>query len=490
MPPQIITSDESPQQVSCDALVVASFSSPGGAELSAAARGLDEKLDGQLAEYLKSTGYKGKVGDVAVVPTLGRLPARAIVVAGLGPRREAGPIEVLRASGVLARRLTERKTVASALHQEIQDGGGRASAAGFVLGSYRFTDYKSDPQPSKLERVLLLGAPEMTGIERGLIDADATWLARDLTNIPAADLYPETLADRAGEIADSAGLELKIFDEKDLEKGGFGGILGVGRGSDRPPRLIELRYKPEGSPTGRIALVGKGITFDTGGLSLKDAKNMETMKTDMGGGAAVLGAMSALGRLRPGVEVVGLVAAAENMPGGNAVKPGDVLRHYGGVTSEVLNTDAEGRLVLGDALAYACEQDIDAVVNVATLTGAMMVALGRKVTGFFANDERLKKEIEQAGEAVGERLWPMPLIDEYRSDLDSEIADIKNIGSRYGGAVFAALFLREFVKKGVAWAHLDIAGPARAEGDYEEVLKGGTGVATRTLLAWIEGRAR
>ncbi len=213
------------------------------------------------------------------------------------------------------------------------------------------------------------------------------------------------------------------------------------------------------------------------------------MKTDMGGGAAVIGAMSALSRLRPNVEVIGLVAAAENVPSSHSVKPGDVIKHYGGTTSEVLNTDAEGRLVLADLLAYASEQGADAVVDAATLTGSIMVALGRKAVGLFSNNDALKEELCAAATSAGERVWPMPLYDDYRSELDSEVADIKNVGSRWGGAILAALFLREFVGKDVAWAHLDIAGPARAESDFDEVAKGGTGVATRTLLAWIEGRS-
>lgn len=489
MPPQVIPSEESADNVSCDALVIGAFSGDDGPSLAPSAASVDRALDGYLSGYLRDSGFKGKVGDVAVVPTLQRLPATTIAVAGLGRQDEANAHTVRRASGVAARKLGERSVLASALHDTPGDDGVEASTEGFLLGSYNFTEYKSDPRPSKISRILLVGSASVDTIERGQARAQATALARDLTNEPPSILTPESLARRAREMADVAGLECTIFDEQALADKGFGGLLGVSRGSERPPRFIHLHHKPT-SARGKVVLVGKGVTFDSGGLSLKDAKNMETMKTDMGGAAAVIGAMSALSRLNVDVEVLGLIAATENMPGGNAIKPGDVIRHYGGRTSEVLNTDAEGRLILADALAFACEQSPDAVVDAATLTGACMVALGRKAAGLFSNDEALRAELEEAATRAGERVWPLPLYDDYRSDLDSEVADIKNVGSRYGGAITAALFLRDFVRKGVPWAHLDIAGPARAESDYDEVTKGGSGVATRTLIAFLEGRAR
>ncbi|MDQ4144727.1 MAG: leucyl aminopeptidase, partial [Actinomycetota bacterium] len=315
----------------------------------------------------------------------------------------------------------------------------------------------------------------------------ATLTARELTNEPASALWPEVLAERAREVAEVAGLECTLLDENELAERGFGGLLAVAQGSTRPPRLIELRYKPE-NPLGHVAIVGKGVTFDSGGLSLKDAKSMETMKTDMGGGAAVIGAMGALPRLDVRVEVTAVVPTTENMPSGSAVKPGDVITHYGGKTSEVLNTDAEGRLILADALAYVSEQRPDAIVDVATLTGAMMVALGKKAAGYFANDDGLAAEIERAAGTAGERVWRMPLFDDYRSDLDSDVADIKNIGTRFGGAIFAALYLGDFIGDGISWGHLDIAGPGRAESDYDEVTKGASGFAARTLVAWLESR--
>jgi leucyl aminopeptidase len=489
MPPQVMASDDSVGEVSVDAVVVAAFKSSDGLMLSTDAQTLDDELGGELIEHLTHTAFKGKVAEVALVPTLGRLKARTIVVAGLGEKEEAGRNEVMRAAGSAARRLTDRSTIASALHADVSDEHAVGGATeGFLLGSYKFSTYKSDPHPSKTERIAMLGSPADTLIERGLATAEATILARDLTNEPADTIYPETLAERAKEVADVGGLDFEVLDESQLAERGFGGLIAVGKGSAKPPRFIVMRYEPEGQARQTLAIVGKGITFDTGGLSIKPAGSMETMKTDMAGAAAVIGAMSALSKLKPQIAVLGLISSAENMVSGESVKPGDVIKHYGGGTSEVLNTDAEGRLVLADAIAYACEQKVDAIVNVATLTGAIMIALGPKAAGLFSNDDALREEVAAAANRAGERVWPMPLYDDYRSDIDSEIADIKNTSSRWGGAIKAALFLRNFVAKGVPWAHLDIAGPARNDGAYDEVPKGGSGVATRTLIAWIEGR--
>ena len=279
-----------------------------------------------------------------------------------------------------------------------------------------------------------------------------------------------------------------MLDENDLAARRFGGLLGVGKGSDSPPRLIELHYVPA-SPSGKVTLIGKGITFDSGGLSMKSPDQMEDMKTDMSGAAAVIGAMSALRDLGVGVEVAGIVAAAENMVSGRAIKPGDVIRHYGGTTSEVLNTDAEGRLVLADALALASERKPEAIVDVATLTGSMVIALGLRAAGIFCDDDGLRNSLLSAAEAAGERFWWMPIYRDYREQLESEVADIKNVATKWGGAIFAANFLREFVDPAIPWAHLDIAGPARAEEDLYEVTKGGTGIATRTLMTWLESRS-
>jgi leucyl aminopeptidase len=472
-------------------MVAGAFPSEGGARLGRGGAALDTALDGALAEHLADTSFKAKLGDTTLVTTLGRAPAKTIAIVGLGSD-DAGAAAVRRAAGVAGRRLAERSVIGSALHLDVadtsKDAAAAASVEGLLLGSYRFTTYKSDPHPRKIQEILL---PEATtsSVERGLAFADATTLARDLANEPASTLNPESLATRAREVADVAGLECTVLDETELAAQGFGGLIAVGSGSARPPRLIRLHYKPDGA-SGKVVVIGKGITFDSGGLSLKDARGMETMKTDMSGGAAVIGAMSALGRIAPAVEVVAFIAASENMPGGNALRPGDVIEHYGGKTTEVLNTDAEGRLVLADTLAFASETSPDAIIDVATLTGSITIALGLKIAGLFTNDDGLGAEIMTAADAAGERFWRMPLPDDFKSELVSEVADQKNIGSRYGGSITAARYLQEFVGEGIPWAHLDIAGTARAESDYDETPKGGSGFATRTLINWIEGRAR
>lgn len=482
--PQVVGSREPAATTACDALVVGAFTDDGRARLPAGVP-LDAELRTEVDRATTDAGFKGKLGEVLVIPTLGRAPARAIAVTGLGNEATVTGGAVRRAAAAAARRLAERTTIVTTLH-ECHPDGERSVAEGFVLGTYRFTTYKSDPQQSKIARVLVPGAGD-DALRAGVTHANATMLARDLVNEPASSLTPSTLADRVQQIAEDRGLECDVLDEAELAERGFGGVVGVGKGSSEPPRLIRLSYSPP-DPNGRVVLVGKGVTFDSGGLSLKEPKGMEQMKTDMSGAAAVIGAVSALPHLRPGVAVEAIIPAVENMPGSSALRPGDVLRHYGGRTTEVLNTDAEGRLILADALAFASESEPDALVDLATLTGAMVVALGSKATGFFSNDEALAREILAASEQAGERVWRMPLLDEYRSELDSEVADCKNSGMRYGGAIFAALFLQAFVKNGVQWAHLDIAGPARAESDSDEVTRGGSGVGTRTLLRWIEAR--
>jgi leucyl aminopeptidase len=484
--PEIVPHKDSAATVACDAVVVGALSTGNGSTLTPEGAEIDAALEGALSDHISESSFKARVGDVLIAPALGKLAARSVVVAGLGKKKEVSPSDIRRASANVARRLSERGVIASTLHTAT-NGVTRAAAEGYLLGSYSFTKYKSDPRPSKIGRILFLGNTEGDEIEHARISSDATALARDLINEPAAVLTPDALARKAQEVADVGGIDCEVFDEKELRRRGFGGILGVAQGSAQPPRFIQLRSAPPNAK-GKVVLVGKGITFDSGGLSLKDAKNMETMKTDMSGAAAVVGAMSAIPRLGVPIEVLGLISATENMPGDGAIKPGDVITHYGGRTSEVLNTDAEGRLVLADALAFACEQEPDAIVDVATLTGGMMIALGRKVAGIFANEDDLREELIEAAQTAGERLWPMPLVDDYRSDIDSEIADIKNTGSRYGSPIYGGLFLRDFVSKEIPWAHIDIAGPARAEKALDEVSRGGTGFATRTLIAWVERR--
>jgi leucyl aminopeptidase len=474
----------SPAEVAADLLAVGVGT---GLTLSDAARQVDGALGGALAQHLQRIHFKGKLGEATMLPADGGLAAQTMLVVGLGDTATLTHEEVRRAAGTVARRAEGFETVALALADGVPSGS-EAAAQGYALGAYRFNAYKTEKGSPPAREVLLLGGASEDEIRRATIVADATIWARDLVNEPAGFRGPSRFAERAKERAEAAGLEVEILDEKAMAAKGMNGVLGVGQGAATPPRFLILRYEPEGAK-GFLGLIGKGITFDSGGLSIKPADSMETMKTDCSGGAAVAAAMSTLPALAPLIRVVAAVPLAENMPGGRAIKPGDVIRHYGGRTSEVLNTDAEGRLVLADALAWVAEQKPDAMVDLATLTGGMMIALGKKVTGFFANRDDLADEILAAGQRTGERLWRMPLLDDLRDDIDSDVADVKNTGGRHGSPIFGALFLRDFVGD-TPWAHLDIAGPARSDKDEHYVSKGATGVGTRLVIDWVEHRAK
>lgn len=452
--------------------------------MGAAARAVDSALDEGLTGLLE--GFKGAVGDVLVVPTLGKLPARLIVLAGLG--ESPGPHEVRRAAAAAVRKVPRAGDIVSFLHGDAGEGSVTASLEGTVLAGYRFAGYGKNTSKPALKRLSLAGA-RTEELERGAARVEADILARDLTNEPASVLTPTEFSRRAEQLADVAGLECEVLGPDRLEEMGFGGILAVAAGSDEPPCLIVLRH-PGDASVGKIALIGKGITFDSGGYSIKPAGSMEAMKTDMAGAAAVMASMGALGKLGTDLDVTAYLACSENLISGRAVKPGDVITHYGGRTTEVTNTDAEGRLVLGDAIAYAAERSPDAVVDLATLTGGIHVALGDDVAGLFSNDDALAEEILEAAGVAGEALWRMPLVDRYEKDYSSSVADMKNSGSRWGSPIKAALFLRAFVPPGTPWAHLDIAGPARSDSDRDEITKGGTGYGVRTLLSWLEARAR
>lgn len=478
------------ESVACDVLLIGAFTGEARLELSPSAEAVDRALDGYL-KTLYEQGFTGKPGEIVVVPTLGRIPARSVALVGLGAR-ETLTLDALRsAGGNAARKLTDRTEIASALHAGLEDESAavEASVEGLLLGSYRFEGYRSDPQPQKLQRLLFVDGDDVE-IAEATARADATLLARDLVNEPGSVLTPSALARRAGEVADVSGLDVEVIEVDELRERGFGGIVsvGAGSGSAEPPCLVILRHRPE-SATRKIALVGKGITFDTGGYSIKPASSMETMKTDMGGAATVLAVMGAVGSARLPLEVTGYLPCAENLVSETATRPGDVIRHYGGRTTEVNNTDAEGRLILADALAFASEQEPDAIVDVATLTGTIHLALGNRLAGLFYNEDHLRDELEEAARRAGEGLWRMPIVDEYGKTLESQVADSRNTGSRYGGAIIAAFFLRRFVAPEIPWAHLDIAGSARADSDYDEVTKGGTGTMVRTLIRWLEAAA-
>ncbi|XVQ12761.1 leucyl aminopeptidase family protein [Spirillospora sp. CA-255316] len=439
-----------------------------------------------LDELLALHRAKGEAGEiVSTSARIGDKP-RELLLYGVG---EGGPAELRRAGAALARRGRGR----TALVAQVPDAGPDGLAAlaeGALLGAYTFK-IGAAPARAPLGTLGLIGddpAALRAAAERGTRIAAAAGLARDLANTPSGEKDPSWLAARAEEIGSESGLTVRVRGEKELAEGGFGGLLAVGSGSARPPRLIEMSYP--GSGGGRhVVLVGKGITFDTGGLSLKPNEGMKTMKTDMAGGGVVMAVMSALRDLGVRDRVTGLVAAAENMPSGSAMRPGDVITHYGGTTSEVLNTDAEGRLVLADALAYAdAELAPDVMVDMATLTGAAKVALGLRHGALFARDDDLAAALTAAGAAAGEPVWRLPLVEDYRKAIESDVADVANIERRGygGGSIMAALFLREFTG-GRPWAHLDIAGPGRSASDDGELSKGATGYGARLLLAWLAG---
>jgi leucyl aminopeptidase len=386
-----------------------------------------------------------------------------------------------------------KDTVATSLAALSDDAGLRALVEGLVLGSFGFHRRSEGAKEQPVSRVVLAGvadaAERQQVLERGIALAGAGWMARTLALVPANEKSPAWMAERAGEVASTAGLKIKVWDEKQLARDGFGGIVGVGQASSNPPRLIRLDYMPRGAgrDTPHVVLVGKGITFDTGGLSIKPAEAMMNMKRDMTGGGVVLAVMGALADLDCPVRVTGLVPAAENAVGGDSLRPGDVIRHYGGRTSEVRNTDAEGRLVMADALAYAtAELEPDVLVDVATLTGAMKVALGQRTGGIFATDDALADLIVTAGAAAGESLWRMPLVEDYEERLESKVADADNAAGG-PGAITAALFLKHFTA-GLPWAHLDIASVGDSPVDSFEWTSGATGFGARALLHWLELR--
>ena len=371
--------------------------------------------------------------------------------------------------------------------------GALAVAEGALLGTYRFDRYRSRPRSGRrhLRNVTVAAgkAPRKeidAGLARGERLASATSFARDLVNEPAGALTPPRMTEIAREAAQRSGIDITVIGPDEMRRMGMGGILGVSQGSHHPPQLIELGYRPSGKPSRKVALIGKGITFDSGGLSIKSAEGMETMKCDMAGSATVLATLASLPEFAPSVEVVGLMGMAENMPGGGAIRPGDVLKIMNGKTVEVRNTDAEGRLVLADVLSYVSTLDgVDAAVDLATLTGACVVALGPMSAGVMGNDRALVGDLLKSAERAGEKMWELPLYPEYREHIRSDIADVKNTGIRWGGAITAGLFLQEFVRPDLSWAHIDIAGPAFGDKEYSYIKKGGTGAGVRTLIRYL-----
>ena len=456
-------------------------------------------------------GFRGSRGETLVL-TSGDGPA--VVHLGCG-RADKVDTDALRAAAAALVRVAGRGGTAAfvlpgslleALSAGREDGpplppaarrAAQAITEGAILAGYRFTAHRSSEGDGRIDGLVVLGVDLEVdvlaeGVRRGTVVAGAVTFARDLVNEPPSSLTPTSLAAAVARYLDGArGVTLEAWDEERISSERLGGLLGVARGSAEPPRLLTARFEPAdplevGGHVPHVVLVGKGITFDSGGLSLKTADGMTTMKTDMSGAAAVMAVIGACGELGVRVRVTSIAPVTENMPGGRAQKPGDVLTIRDGQTIEVLNTDAEGRLVLADGLALGVELRPDAIIDVATLTGAQVVALGRSIAALFATDATLGARLQDAGRSAGERLWPLPLAEEYRSDIDSEVADMKNIGKAgQAGAIVAALLLERFVG-GVPWAHLDIAGPARSDESSGVLTKGGTGFGVRTLLEFLE----
>ena len=478
--------------VKTDAVVIGVVKLGGGVTLPAGTESLNAAYGGKLVEVLSGLGATGKTGEVTKVP--GPKPGKSptLIAVGLGEAPDGAlKTEDLRiAAGTGVRAATISQSVAFTLPTPDAECV-RAIAEGALLGRYSFTAYKSAEGTTEAPGNLIVltdlarNKDAKAALERAEVTADAVAQARDWVNTPPSDLNPADFAADALKLGKEYGVKVEVLDDKALVKGGYGGILGVGQGSKNPPRLIRISYTPKNAVT-HLAFVGKGITFDSGGLSLKTASGMISMKADMAGAAAVIGATVAIARLGLPVQVTTYAAMAENMPSGSASRPSDVLTMYGGKTVEVLNTDAEGRLVLGDALVRASEDQPDLIVDVATLTGACVVALGTKVAGAFANTDLARDRVVDAAVAAGESMWPLPIPVEMLEKLKShsKVADLANItGEPWGGALAAAAFLGDFVAEGIDWVHLDVAGPAFNEGGASGYTPaGGTGYAVRTLV--------
>jgi leucyl aminopeptidase len=465
-----------------------------GIRLGAAGTRIGRRLGLDLAAHAERVAAKGEAGEVVSVPVVtGPDPVTEILLVGTG---DGSPAALRQAGAATVRQAGKRVTaVATAVAAAARDESVRAYVEGYALASYAYTRKAREDDRGPIMLDLHVRRPSLLAetVRRALVTARAVHLTRDLGNEPADVKSPAWLARVTADAAAAAGLTVRVWDEADLAAEGFGGVLAVGQGSVRPPRLIEVSYRPRGrGAVPHVVLVGKGITFDTGGISLKPNEGMLLMKMDMAGGAAIIGSMTALRDLDVPLRVTALVAAAENMPSGTAQRPSDVITQYGGRTVEVLNTDAEGRLVLADALAYADRRlNPDAIVDLATLTGAGTMALGKRVAGYYATDDRLATGLERAAGRSGDRIWRMPLVQDYRPAIRSDVADLANIAtdkSVGAGSIIAALFLREFIGDR-PWAHLDMSGPAKTDKDEDDLSRGATGFGVRLLLRWLEAGA-
>lgn len=485
--PKLALTDSTPAKLAVEAIVIGIVQGSNGPEPAPGAERVAADADGDLTSALSAVGATGKADEIVKIPAGNSLQADLILGVGLGKLNKDGSVTgetVRRASGVAARALAGVESAVTTL--SAVDLG--AAVQGTVMGAYAYRRYKSDEGDAPVSKVDFLVADAKDDAKKATLKGstaigEAVNTARDFINTPPNDLFPATFAERASELARSVGLEAEVLDEDALRKQGYGGILGVGQGSSRPPRLLRLRHKgPKAAK--KVALVGKGITFDTGGISLKPGAGMEEMTSDMSGAAAVIATMVLVSTLNYPIEVTATVPMAENMPSGTAYRPGDVLTMYDGQTVEILNTDAEGRLILADAIARACEDEPDYLIETSTLTGAQVVALGKRTPGVMGSDA-FRDRVAELSQAVGENGWAMPIPEELRGELDSKLADMVNVtGQRWGGMLVAAAFLKEFVADDTPWAHIDVAGPAyNSSSPWGYTAKGGTGVPVRTLAA-------
>ncbi|WP_373479355.1 leucyl aminopeptidase [Geminocystis sp.] len=487
---KIKISHDSKLSWSGDALALSFFTDK--VELNPELTQLDQNLDNTINELITETEFTGKSGETIITRVGGKNSLRKIILVGLGKEEDLTLDSFRQAGGNIARIAKQNniKTLAIAInhHNYEDDILAQVISEGIILALHEDKRFKSEQKTSKitLDSIELLDLPASnTAIETAEKITSGVILARELVNAPANEINPITMAKTVEKIATEYGLELTILEQADCEKLGMGAFLGVALASDLPPKFIHLIYKPEGIAKRKLAIIGKGLTFDSGGLNLKiSGSGIETMKMDMGGAAATFGAAKAIAQLKPNVEVHFISAVTENMISGKAMHPGDILTASNGKTIEINNTDAEGRLTLADALVYADKLGVDAMVDLATLTGACIVALGNDIAGLWTTNTPLATQLTTSAQIAGEKFWQMPLEDKYFDQLKSPIADMKNTGSRAGGSITAALFLQQFVKN-TPWAHLDIAGPVWAEKPTAIDNEGGTGFAVRTLVNWI-----
>ena len=483
-----------------EAIVVCHFED--SKKLAGAAYRLDRSSKGLLGEVMKSGDFTGKHAQVSVIYTRGALPARRVLLLGLGKKKEFNLERVRKAFSKAARTARELGLAEFAICLDVPDGArsledmAEAVVEGALLGLYRFTQYKTRDKDSvrDIKGLSIIAASDSevrrmrTAVERAVIISKAVYFARDLVSTPSNEMTPSDIARRAKQAVVSKKVRLTVLDNRKMEKLGMNALLSVARGSMEPARFIILEYNGARKAEKPYVIVGKGITFDSGGISLKPPDKMEEMKSDMSGGAAVLAVIKAAAELGLPLNLVGLVPATENLPGGRAYKPGDVLRSMSGKTIEVISTDAEGRLILADALTYAKRFKPKAIIDVATLTGACVIALGDDVMGMMGTDDSLKHDLRCAAEETGEKLWELPLWDDYAELIKSDVADMKNTGGRAGGAITAAVFLGKFVEK-TPWVHLDIAGPAWLNSEKPYIPRGASAVGVRLLLQFLRDRA-